>query len=80
MSDTVTTIALLMLAIPVVLLIYAYLIYPLGLWCVAGIAGRGARRLPSAELPMITVTLPVYNEERILRSTLEHVLSLEFNS
>lgn len=73
-----TTIGWILLAIPVGLLLYAYLLYPLALWVLA----RGKHgTLPSedpAEWPEITIVLPVYNEEAVIEGTLDSLLSLDY--
>ena len=73
-----TTIAVVLLAIPVGALLYAYIIYPALLWALARAAGPRGSGSAGTDWPMITVTLPVHNEERILRATLEHVLALDY--
>ena len=74
-----TTIAIVLLAIPAVALLYAYVLSPAGLWALTRL-GAGSRRATTADgdWPTITVTLPVHNEERILGATLEHVLALDY--
>jgi cellulose synthase/poly-beta-1,6-N-acetylglucosamine synthase-like glycosyltransferase len=74
----VTILALALLAIPVLSLLYAYLLYPAALWCMARFVTRSAARTEIGELPQITITLPVHNEARILRQTLDHILSLDY--
>ena len=73
-----TTIALLCMALPVTVLLYAYVGYPAMLWCAARTRPLRATPVGDEDWPEITITVPVYNEERILRSTLEHVLGLEY--
>lgn len=77
-ADLLTAIGLTLIAIPVVTCLYAYVVYPLALWLVALPKPRRSDRTPSTAWPVITITLPVYNEERTLRSTLEHVLALDY--
>jgi cellulose synthase/poly-beta-1,6-N-acetylglucosamine synthase-like glycosyltransferase len=71
-------IAVVFVLLPVAILGYAYVVYPVILWCIARVAKRPATALRFVEWPMITITLPVHNEEHIFRSTLEHVLSLDY--
>ena len=74
-----TTFALVLAAAPFAVLAYAYLLYPLALWCLAGLFGRrafSASRPP--EWPFITITVPVHNEERNLRATIERILALDY--
>lgn len=61
---------------------YAYVGYPALLWIV-GAVSRPHGRMPSApdatrDWPLVTITLPVYNEERVIASTLEAILALEY--
>lgn len=62
---------------PVIAGTYAYIGYP----ALLSLAARGARRPrvePFTALPSLSVVIPVYNEERVLAETLEHVLALEY--
>lgn len=62
---------------PVVTGAYAYVGYP----ALLSVLARRSRRAdpgPVAELPMLSVVIPVYNEERVIAETLEHVLSLDY--
>lgn len=70
--------AVALVALPVLVLAYAYILYPALLWCIARFSRdeRGAQ-IP-AEWPSISITIPVHNEEHIIRSTLEHVLTLDY--
>ena len=70
--------ALTLVALPLVIGGYAYVGYPLVLRLAA--LFRPARRLPPVpgEWPVVTVTLPVYNEARVIRSTLESLLALDY--
>jgi cellulose synthase/poly-beta-1,6-N-acetylglucosamine synthase-like glycosyltransferase len=74
----VTALALTLMAIPLGALVYAYVLYPAGLWC---LTRRRATQVPprdESRLPSVTLTIPVHNEEGILRRTLEHVLALDY--
>jgi cellulose synthase/poly-beta-1,6-N-acetylglucosamine synthase-like glycosyltransferase len=73
-----TTVALVLLGLPVTALGYAYLVYPAALWCVTRLRRPDERRVDRGEWPSITITMPVYNEARIIRSSLEHVLGLDY--
>jgi cellulose synthase/poly-beta-1,6-N-acetylglucosamine synthase-like glycosyltransferase len=73
-----TVLAVTLIAIPLTALLYAYLLYPAVLWILTRPLARRAPRAAHASLPAITVTIPVHNEERILRATLEHVLALDY--
>lgn len=71
-------IGLLLIAIPGGLFLYAYLLYPAILWFVSRrnpwLAPTGA----PAEWPPITIVLPVYNEERVIRTTIESLLVIDY--
>jgi cellulose synthase/poly-beta-1,6-N-acetylglucosamine synthase-like glycosyltransferase len=69
---------LVLLLLPVALLLYAYLLYPLIIWAVAKLRNRAVPTSDPAEWPEVTITLPVYNEERAIGATLESLLALEY--
>jgi glycosyltransferase involved in cell wall biosynthesis len=74
-----TTIAFVLIGSPIVLCAYAYIGYPLLL---AVLAGR-RRKQPApvfAELPRVSITVPVYNEERNLREVLEGLIGQDYPS
>jgi cellulose synthase/poly-beta-1,6-N-acetylglucosamine synthase-like glycosyltransferase len=73
-----TAVALALIAIPVAALAYAYLVYPAILWAVTRVRRSRPTSMDDESLPSITLTIPIYNEERILRATLEHVLALDY--
>ena len=77
-SVFLTAVGVTLMAMPVAALVYAYLLYPAGLWLLAGLAGRRRLQRRDIELPDITITVPVHNEEKILRSTLELILALDY--
>lgn len=70
--------ALLLLVLPLLFFGYAYLGYPAVLRLLA--ARRPPYRLPPPpdEWPSISITVPCYNEEASIRSTLESVLALDY--
>lgn len=62
---------------PVVISVYAYVIYPAALWLIS----RAARRRPLPQMhawPTLTVTIPVYNAGDGIRATLDHLLALDY--
>ena len=77
-ADVATTASLALASLPLFTFAYAYAIYPASLWVLARTFGRRQRSHRFVDWPRITITLPVYNEERALRSSLEHVLALDY--
>ena len=71
-------IGLLLIAVPVGLFTYAYLLYPALLWVVSR---RNPWHPPAGnptEWPAITIVLPVYNEEKVIRATIESLLAIDY--
>lgn len=73
------TVAYVLVLAPACLFAYAYALYPALLW----VAGRLVRsRMPAPALddawPTVTITLPVYNEERNIRTKLDDLLGLDY--
>lgn len=73
-----TTIGLILLAIPIALFSYAYLIYPLILRLIAARRPSAGSVSDPPEWPSISISLPAYNEERSIGQTLEALLALEY--
>lgn len=72
-----TDVALVVIAAPAAIFGYAYVGYPLAL--VALTRGRKNRESsPPGELPSVTITVPVYNEERNLAEVLEALLAQDY--
>ena len=75
---TTALVGAVLVAVPLVLLFYAYFLYPAILWL---LSRRPSWRPPPGEpehWPPITILLPVHNEERILRATLEAILAIDY--
>lgn len=72
------TFAVVLVAIPSVLLGYAYLVYPLLLKLVSAFRAPGTRLEPPGDWPRITITVPCYNEARSIASTIESLLALDY--
>jgi cellulose synthase/poly-beta-1,6-N-acetylglucosamine synthase-like glycosyltransferase len=69
--------SLFLIAAPGLLLVYAVAIYPVILWLLTRNAPPQA--VPAmSELPSITITIPVYNEEKSIASTLRRLLELDY--
>jgi cellulose synthase/poly-beta-1,6-N-acetylglucosamine synthase-like glycosyltransferase len=74
-----TILALILVLVPPVLFVYAYVVYPALLW----LLGLGAERaapieFTESEWPTVTITLPVYNEARNIRHKLDELLRLDY--
>jgi cellulose synthase/poly-beta-1,6-N-acetylglucosamine synthase-like glycosyltransferase len=68
------------LALAILCVGYAYAGYPIALW-LASRARAGSTTPPSApeaEWPTVSITVPAYNEEQQIRSTLERLLQLDY--
>jgi cellulose synthase/poly-beta-1,6-N-acetylglucosamine synthase-like glycosyltransferase len=79
-SPAVEVLAWLMVATPVVLVLYSYVGYPL-LLALVGRARRAPESLAPAEpseWPSITITVPAYNEERAIAATIENLLAADY--
>jgi cellulose synthase/poly-beta-1,6-N-acetylglucosamine synthase-like glycosyltransferase len=74
----VILLGLVLIAIPTALGLYAYVGYPVVLRLLA--AGRPAPRplADPAQWPLISISLPAYNEEKSIRATLEALLALDY--
>jgi len=62
---------------PVAFFVYAYAVYPAFLWLAQPFARR-RRTAANAPWPSVTLTLPVYNEERSIRAKLDDLLQLDY--
>ena len=57
---------------------YTYLGYPLLLMILAAVRRRHPPVAPLTEWPRISIVLPAYNEEAVIRDTLENLLRLDY--
>src|SRR6476659_8944540 len=62
---------------PIALFVYAYVLYPV-LLCIAVPFARRRPKFVNAAWPAVTLTLPVYNEERSIRAKLHDLLQLDY--
>lgn len=71
------TLASTLVALPVALTAYSYLLYPLALW----VSGKGrphAFRTSDRAWPLVTVVIPAYNEELQIAGAIEAVLAQDY--
>lgn len=71
-------VALVLIAAPAMLAGIAYVGYPLMLAVLSLSRPRGSRLPDPPEWPVITVTVPSYNEQASIRATLESLLNLDY--
>ena len=71
-------IALVLIALPLLLLGYAYIGYPMILQVAALFRPRRPLPPPPAAWPFVTITVPVYNEQLAIREVLEQLLALDY--
>jgi cellulose synthase/poly-beta-1,6-N-acetylglucosamine synthase-like glycosyltransferase len=74
----VTRLGLLLVAAPVALFAYAYVGYPALLWLAARRRRPAAAPPSPAEWPMVTITVPAYNERHSIARTIEQLLALDY--
>jgi cellulose synthase/poly-beta-1,6-N-acetylglucosamine synthase-like glycosyltransferase len=70
--------AAILAAAPVVIALYAYVVYPLILWIVGRVRPREISARDSAGYPSVTITVPVYNALSSISATLESLLALDY--
>lgn len=63
---------------PVIIAVYAYVGYPAILLLAARAKGARTRPAEPSEWPYISITVPVYNEEKQIRGVIESLLRLEY--
>ena len=63
-----------------VLIVYTYLLYPLGIFLLALARGRNrpVDRLPASDLPPVTFVISVFNEENRIAGKVENIRSLDY--
>lgn len=71
-------IGLVLLLVPPALVVAAYVGYPLFLFCLPKHRVQARPRRPDDAWPEVTISVPVYNEERAIAATLERLLALDY--
>lgn len=73
-----TTLAIALILAPIALALYAYVLYPAILRLLAARRPAEYWRADPAEWPMITLTVPAYNEARSIAATLDGLLAVDY--
>ncbi len=73
-----TSIGVFLVAIPLGMLGYAYVLYPMILRGLAAVGSRAAAVEPPAEWPLISVSLPAYNAEGAIEGALDALLAADY--
>jgi cellulose synthase/poly-beta-1,6-N-acetylglucosamine synthase-like glycosyltransferase len=68
------------IALGLAITVYAYLGYPILLKLLSLVRRQPKRGDEPAELPLITITVPAYNEERAIAATLDALLAIDYPS
>lgn len=72
------TLGWVLLLVPGVIFLYAYVVYPLLLRLVVSLRRSRPGSGDPAEWPLITITIPAYNEEASIGATIESLLALQY--
>jgi cellulose synthase/poly-beta-1,6-N-acetylglucosamine synthase-like glycosyltransferase len=67
-----------LILLPLLLLLYAYALYPLLLLLLGKVIRTSTPEQDPAEWPRISIVVPSYNEERAIRRTIESLLALDY--
>jgi cellulose synthase/poly-beta-1,6-N-acetylglucosamine synthase-like glycosyltransferase len=73
-----TALGLTLLALPIILLAYAYVGYPALLWLVGRVVRRPLPEGEPAVWPTVTITVPAYNIGQRLRPVLDRLVALDY--
>jgi cellulose synthase/poly-beta-1,6-N-acetylglucosamine synthase-like glycosyltransferase len=77
-SPRMSSVAVALVAAPLVIAIYAYVGYPAALWVITRVRVKREQLQGGGEWPTVTVTVPVYNAKAGIRATLEGLMSLDY--
>jgi len=72
-----TTLAYILVALPVVVGVYSYVGYPLILWIASRFSVSGSAREPNAGMT-VSVVIPAFNEEKQIQGAIEAVLAQDY--
>lgn len=73
-----TAIGIALIVAPLLLVAYTYALYPAVLRLVAALRPAPPATQPPAVWPLVSITVPVYNEERQVRQLLESLLAIDY--
>jgi cellulose synthase/poly-beta-1,6-N-acetylglucosamine synthase-like glycosyltransferase len=73
-----TTLALVLVALPLAMFVYSYLLYPVILWGLGKLRPEPQSWADPAEWPAVSISLPAYNEEQSIRRTLDSLLAIDY--
>ena len=65
-----------LLAIPIALILYTYVLYPAILWTLAG--RSRPTPAPTGARPLVSIVIPAYNEERQIRGAIEALIAQDY--
>lgn len=72
------TLAVALAVAPPLIAVYAYVVYPAILWIIGRLRPRTPAGEPGGTWPTITITVPVYNAAASIRTTLSHLLEVDY--
>lgn len=73
-----STLAWILIALPIALAVYAYVVYPLLLAIIARRHHDDTSQPHSSSMPLVTIVVPAYNEEVQIRGAIESLLAQDY--
>ena len=73
-----TTLALVLILLPIGFFVYSYFLYPALLWLLGAMRRPPSSWQDPAEWPTVSISLPAYNEAGSIRRTLETLLAIDY--